>query len=326
MKRNVLRTAALALLSVAALYADEIRGPFAVRESDEGVLLLEGKTRVLFYQRKPKSLAGEFERAHYIHPLYGLDGEILTEDFPRGHLHHRGVFWTWHQVSVGGKKIGDPWMAQDFRWDVREAKTFSVDAGSIGLKTVVLWKSPQWVDPKGAQKPLVEETTRIRIHRAGDHARKIDFEITLAALEDDLRIGGSEDEKGYGGFSPRIWLPADVRFTGRGGVVKPEVTAVQAGPWLDVSGSLGAAGRTSGVAILTHPSLPVFPPPWILRDRASMQNAVYPGRAPVSLPRGKPLVLRYRLVVHRGDAAAAGIDRLQAEYETEALPRYGAAP
>ena len=143
--------------------------------------------------------------------------------------------------------------------------------------------------------------------------------ITLKALEDDLRLGGSDDEKGYGGFSPRFWLPADVRFTGRGGRIKPEVNAVQAGPWVDVSGSF-ASGKTSGIAMLAHPSLPVFPPPWILRDRASMQNPVYPGREPVLVSRAQPVVLRYRLVVHRGDAAQAGIDRLQAEYEREPLP------
>jgi len=288
-------------------------------EQDEGFVFVENGKEVMFYQRKPKSLDGKFQRANYVHPLYGLDGEILTEDFPADHLHHRGIFWTWHQVIVGEKKIGDPWLATDFSWDVREAKASRVDASSSALKLVVLWKSPSWADGAGHQKPLVRETTTIRVHRAEDDRRKIDFEISLLALENNLKIGGSEDDKGYGGFSPRIRLPEDLRIVGRKGAVEAQMLSVDAGPWLDFSGSF-QAGKVSGVAILTHPSLPGFPQRWILRKSRSMQNPVYPGRDPVLLSREKPLVLRYRLVVHRGDAQQARIDQLQREYENEAVP------
>src|SRR5262245_37625994 len=266
MKPSVLCVAALVIFLSSATPADLVKAPFEVRTSEQGVLLLESGKRVLFYQRAPRSLAGEFERSNYIHPLYGLNGEILTEDFPRDHLHHRGVFWTWHQVSVGGKSLGDPWMGKDFRWDVREVTPVPVDATSTALRTVVLWKSALLRDAAGAEKALVRETAHVRVHRAAERKRKIDFEIVLEALEDDFRLGGSDDEKGYGGFSPRFFLPADVRFTGRGGAVKPEVNAVQAGPWVDVSGTFGNGRQVSGIAMLAHPSLPVFPPPWILRD------------------------------------------------------------
>ena len=288
-------------------------------EKGEGFVFLEDGKEVLFYQRQPKSRDGKFERANYVHPLYGLDGELLTEDFPADHLHHRGIFWAWHQVIVGEKKIGDPWMAKDFSWDVREAKASRVDSSSSALKLIVLWKSPLWVDGAGLQKPLVRETTTIRVHRAAAGRRKIDFEINLLALEKNLKIGGSEDDKGYGGFSPRIRLPEDIRIVGRKGAVEAQILSVDAGPWLDFSGSFQAGG-VSGVAILTHPSVPGFPQRWIIRKSRSMQNPVYPGRHPVLLSHEKPLVLRYRLVVHRGDAQQARIDQLQREYENEAVP------
>ena len=53
-----------------------------------------------------------------------------------------------------------------------------------------------------------------------------------------------------------------------------------------------------------------------------MQNPVYPGNQPVLLPRGEPLILRYRLVIHRGDASRVKLDELQAAYENEPLPTY----
>jgi hypothetical protein len=34
---------------------------------------------------------------------------------------------------------------------------------------------------------------------------------------------------------------------------------------------------------------------------ANMQNAIYPGRQPVAVPIGKPLVLKYSLLVFQGD-------------------------
>ena len=94
-------------------------------------------------------------------------------------------------------------------------------------------------------------------------------------------------------------------------------TPVEAGPWLDFSGHFQKDGEVSGLAILCHRSLPGYPQRWILRRAQSMQNAVYPGREPVLLSREEPLVLRYRLILHRGDAQQIDLDTLQAQYNSE---------
>ena len=81
--------------------------PFQIDRQDGGYLLTEAGKAVLFYQQETQSHTetGTYPRANYIHPLYGPDGAILTEDFPPDHLHQRGVFWTWHQVWVGERPI-----------------------------------------------------------------------------------------------------------------------------------------------------------------------------------------------------------------------------
>jgi hypothetical protein len=288
-----------------------------VVEQEEGVLLAEGEANILFYQRTPKALDGKWERAGYVHPLYDLDGNVLSEDFPEDHRHHRGIFWAWHQVLVGDKPAGDGWAIVDMAWEVTEVKPLPAgkDADSVGLTATVLWKSLRLRDDAGQPLPVVREVTTIRAHRASGDVRLIDFEIRLHALVDDLRIGGSEDEKGYGGFSVRIRLPKDVRFLSRLGQLQPQVTSVEGGPWLDCVASLTDDGKPSGVAILCHPTLPDYPQRWILRNSRSMQNPMYPGREAVAIPRDKPLVLRYRLAVHRGDTEHAGVDALQRQYE-----------
>ena len=72
--------------------------------SDEGIEILENGKKVLFYQHRPKSLNGKYERAGYVHPLYSLDENILTEAFPEDHPYHHGIFWAWHQILLNDQK------------------------------------------------------------------------------------------------------------------------------------------------------------------------------------------------------------------------------
>ena len=311
------------ILSVACLLGAGAIGaaPFEqaamrVVKDPQGYWFFEGDTKVLFYQAERKALPdGQAARSNYFHPLYDLDGNVLTEDFPKDHVHHRGIFWAWHQVRIGGTSVQDQWVNRDSFWTLRDAKAES-DGRSASLALRVAWESPLFTDAAGKRRPFVEERSVTRVHRAEGARRKIDFHQRMTALVDAVEIGGSEDAKGYGGFSYRVVMPPDIRFTGADGIVTPIENAVGATPWMDVSGSYGASGK-SGITVLTHPSTTGFPQAWILRASASMQNAVYPGRHPVALPRDRPVILRYRIVLHRGELTASEINRLQAEYAAE---------
>lgn len=132
----------------------------------------------------------------------------------------------------------------------------------------------------------------------------VDFDISLLALIDGVRIGGSNDDKGYGGFSPRIKLSVDQTYRATSGDVEPTTMAIDAGPWVDVSGA------TSGITMISHSKNPGNPERWILRRRRSMQNAVFPGRHPMPLSTEIPTRLRYRLVVHDGKLDSQQIENL----------------
>ncbi|MFP6694783.1 MAG: DUF6807 family protein [Pirellulales bacterium] len=278
--------------------------------TDDGVLVTESGAKVLFYQRATKSKEGKHPRANYVHPLYDLDGNVLTEDFPADHPHHRGIFWAWHQLWVGDQQIGDGWIAKDMAWDVRSLKASHGQDGSLTIQVTVDWKSPQWHD---GQKTLVEETTSIRIYPRGGSLRKLDFDIRLQAVEPDTRLGGAENIKGYGGFSTRIKLPDTIRFSGQKGAVTPQRTPVVAGPWVDMAAEFDKSG-TSGLTVLCHPESAGYPQPWILRNNSSMQNPVWPGQHAKPLPTDRALVLRYRLVLHRGAATTETINQWHEAY------------
>jgi hypothetical protein len=272
--------------------------------ADDGVTLTDGGTSVLFYRTAPAD-PREPGRLNYVHPLYAPDGTVLTEDRPADHLHQRGVFWSWHQVIVDGKAVADGWFMKGLAFHVRE-KRFKGDAGGGGTLVV----NADWIVNSGPEVAYVaRETTKVRVHRLKNGARRIDFDTAITARADSLALGGSDDAKGYGGFSVRLVRPDRLAFGSNGKAVVPAVGPVEAGKamgfaWTpDARGSsadvpawtVGLACRANG-APLTR---------WILRRELSMQNCVFPGRAPFVLNKGQTLRLQSTLILRPATPAAA---------------------
>lgn len=309
----------LAIFAIDAMTTECLNAELTTEKTDEGYWVYEGEQKVLFYQTAARSMAGRWRRANYVHPLFDLDGNEVTEDFPRDHRHHRGVFWAWHQCLVGGRSLGDGWLCEDFEWDVQQVRTVhNLDGMKIEAK--VQWSSPKLVDHHGQPVPLVDERTAIVAGHATASYRSIDFEIELRALVPNLKLGGSADSKGYGGFSPRIRLPANPVFTSQlqfrdeAQSIEPQNDAVEGGGWVDVRGAYDDKISTRGITIMCHPSSPGFPQKWILRNSASMQNAVYPGAKPTPLDIESPWRLRYRLLLHRDSLTNTEIETLYQQY------------
>jgi hypothetical protein len=275
-----------------------VNSQVSVTKTAAGLLFTENGDSVLFYQVQPKSLNEKYERCNYIHPLWAPDGTVLTEDFPADHLHHRGIFWAWHQIYVDGKKLGDGWELKNFSQKVDHYKIRKAKSGSLKLMTEVEWKSPEYVS---GEKPFLLEKTEIVIYPAERNYRRIDFIISLKTLASNFEIGGSDDEKGYSGFSVRMKLPVDVTFTGPEGIVNPENTAVQSPGFVNVSGSVLKNNGKGGIVLLDNSQNPGYPQRWILRAKNSMQNAAFPGRNRILLNMKNPLILKYSIIVYEGE-------------------------
>jgi hypothetical protein len=305
-----LLSTALLLLTAYFIYAQG----FTFEKNEEGAWIKEDGEKVLFYQAQTRSQDGMFGRADYVHPLFNVNGHILSEDFPKDHLHHRGIFWAWHQVWIGDKKMGDAWECRDFIWDVQQFDQGQSDLNSMTLNAHMLWKSPFWKDDQGELKAFVKAKTAITVYSKMENYRVIDFEISLLALEPNLKIGGSEDKKGYSGFSVRMKMPDDLKFTSSHGKVEPQTLQIDAGSWMDISGSLNNAGQKEGIVIICNPGNPMYPEKWILRKSGSMQNPVYPGREPVAVSMETPIVLKYRLVTYVGDLQKQSLLKFVKDY------------
>lgn len=290
--RLLIVAATLCVATAAPVLADPAIGKRvdAVMADDTVTITEAGKT-VLVYRTKAADPA-EPGRLNYVHPLYAPDGTVLTEDRPADHIHHRGLFWAWHQITVNGKLVADQWFMKDIAPSVRE-KRFKGDARGGGTLTI----DADWLVKTGGELSYVAgETTKITVHPLKAGGRRIDFETTITSKVDALGLGGSDDVKGYGGFSARFVAPDRLTFASAGKTVTATNTAVAAGPsmgfaWPAGSGgpawSLGLACKANGQPITQ----------WILRKELSMQNCVFPGRAPFILKKGETLKLQETLII-----------------------------
>jgi hypothetical protein len=297
------------VLVCAFCFSAEGQGPFTFKEKPQGIELMENGRTVYFYQREPKSLNGKFICNNYIHPLYSISGDTLTDEFPADHPYHRGVYWAWHQIFIDDKSLGDGWVMENISEDVIKAIT-KISDSTARLEIDVDWMSSLWQNGKS----FVHEHSTLTVHRQNSGTRKMDFEISLRAVVPGVSIGGSDDEKGYGGFCVRIKLPGDLVFTSVNGAVTPQTLQIKSGPWMDFSGTFGNIDKKSGLTLICNQATPNYPAPWILRNVTSMQNVVFPGRQRINLPIDKSIVLKYRLVVHKGGAGDVNLAKLQEQY------------
>ncbi|MDW3648427.1 MAG: DUF6807 family protein [Bacteroidia bacterium] len=283
------------IFTLSSLSAQESIGLYA-KAKDDGIEIYRDGKAVFFYQTKTKSLDGQYPRANYIHPLYGLNGEVLTEDFPEDHLHQRGIFWAWHQMIVEDQWMADQWDCRGISWEVDKLKTKS-NQSSLEIHASINWLG--MLPSKSREEKLFREKTIIKVNGERSDAIEIEFDISITANYLGSKLGGSNDEKGYGGFSARLKLPEDISFHAKQGVVEAQNTAVEAGNWISFHGTFAPdASVQSRITIMNHPDNPSPFQGWILREKNSMQNPAWPGRHSVFFVKGKPTRLRYKLLIH----------------------------
>lgn len=245
----------------------------------------------------PAPLPAALRRSAYIHPLYGLDGETLTQDFPLDHLHHRGIFWAWPEVRLNGERI-DLWHLRGVRTRHVEIIEETADARRARLAVRNIWSQD---DSPG--EAIVTETVRILVHPADESGRAIDFDLAFENTSGNAITFAGASGKGYGGFNLR---PDAVRkpfsFTAASGPLDEDHLRYPT-PWADVSFQPAPDGPHAGAAIFQHPGNPGYPHEgWIMRHYGFL-GACWPHEEEFELGAGDTLRLRYRVYVHRGNAA-----------------------
>lgn len=273
--------------------------------SPKSLAIDEDGAPVLVYNHGTLSREGvpaSFARASYIHPLMGLDGKPITDDFPRDHYHHRGLFWAWPHVTIDGKEY-ESWVPSTLkivfeRWIRKDA----------GAERAVLALESSWV---ADGKKVAREEAEITVHPARKRSRSIDLVLTWTALEKPIVLRGAEG-KSYGGLTLRYAPQKDATITVPTGVTKEDLSVAPLA-WADLTATFeGTAGR-SGAAIFIHPSHPDHPPTWLTRHYGCLCVG-WPGVEGGTLEPGKPVRCAYRIWIHAGDATVEDLVRAYEEY------------
>ena len=291
----------LALLMIGFLVSACFAQLAFVEDTEKGTLtILDGQTDVLTYrygdQLKP-GVDPRYTQSCYIHPFFSLDGQALTDDSPSDHLHHHGLFWTWPVVRTRGLSTATwepklPRLRQHFvRWLKRDATK-----GSFILSVESAWKLE-------GKEVVAKEIVTLRIHPADKLGRVIDLELTIEAVGGPLELQGTHDQnKGYGGlcFRGAPMFTGATLTTDEGPLKEDAVhTPFQ---WADLS------TQELGIAVFVSPDHPGLPAKWMIRNSyAGIINVSWPGLTAVALKPGEPVVLRYRIYVHRGDPVAGDV-------------------
>lgn len=249
-----------------------------VRQANDGVLLVDGEEPALFYRTRSAD-AAEPWRVNYIHPLWSLAGAELTENAPQDHPHHRGLFWAWRRILVDGSQVADGWVGSGLRLDTRVSEARVLPDGSAEILATSRW----FVPLAGRDEPVIEESAQIRLFPDMQRQRRLEVTITLRALRQGVAIGGTADEKGYGGPSIRLGHADEMDISSGGRPLVATVGPVGTGPVVNFAWRRAFPQWAQRVAVTCEIDGRPWTS-WILRQELSMQNCAFPGSEPFVIP------------------------------------------
>jgi hypothetical protein len=290
------------LSAMAAAEADAVAAasPFRFEQVDDCTLqCMEGERQIYAYNHG--TITGKHvpetdhrrTRSSYVHPVWGLDGEILTDDFPKDHYHHHGVFWTWPHVGVGGEEY-DLWAGNNIhdrfvRWLARKT----------GPGGALLGVENGWF--VGERKVMVEKVwiraaCRTSKESPAGEGRALDFEFCWIPVDRPITLWGAGG-KSYGGMTMRFGPQTDTQITVSSGKTTEDLKEAPLA-WADMSARFAGRDTFSGAAILVHPTHPDYPPTWLTRHYGVLCVG-WPGVHSQTFEPGVPIRTSYRVWVHR---------------------------
>lgn len=228
-------------------------------------------------------------RSDYIHPLYGLDGALLTNDWPDGgHPHHRGIFWAWPEVRYG-EQLGDIYALQRVFARPSGKVKFSKDPEYAEVDAENLW---MWEE----EEAIVRENAIIRVYRSTKDSRIIDLTIKLLALKDSVTLA-TRFTNSYGGLNIRMQSPEQQHIS----YFTDDAGSEPRRAWSDFSGIFEGDESKSGLMVLQHKENPEYPGAWRdYPDLAWVQPTFPTPESRYLLSKSEALILRYRLIIHAG--------------------------
>ena len=244
----------------------------------------------------------------YFWPVNGpASGKSITTETSQPYPHHHSLFFGCDRVNGGNY-----WQESNERGQIvsRGPKLIKASGDCVIFIDECFWQQPE-------KEPIIRDMRKVVITAPNEEVRFIDFEISLEPLTDILIL-----KSNHALFSARLVPELSVKSGGTlvnaEGKTGEKDTWGVASPWCDYSGT--RRGVTEGIAILQHPRNRWFPAKWFTRDYGffspTPMNWLKDNR--LELAKGQKLTLRYRVVVHAGNARSADIEGIFKRYKKTA--------
>ena len=249
-------------------------------------------------------------RSNYIHPVFGLNGEILTRDWSKDHPHHRGIYWAWPEVDFGSER-GDLHALQ---------KVFARPTGRIKIENGQNYAQIEaeniWITEKGLNT-IVRELSLIRAYRKTEEGRMIDLAFLFEGLKDSVTIARRGTEH-YGGLNIRMMTPKEQKISYHNDVEGQ----VPRRSWSDLSGIFAGNEEASGMTVFQHKDNTEYPGEWIEYPDLSWVQPTFPtSKTRYELIPGEQLILRFRVFLHSGMTPDVQVlNQLWDEYNSTSKP------
>ena len=203
-------------------------------------------------------------RSNYIHPLFGLAGEILTRDWSKDHPHHRGIYWAWPEVDYGNK-----------RSDLHALQhIFARPTGRLMIQDAAAYAQIEaenlWIMQDDLM-PIVIEHTIIRAYPEKNNRRIVDLAFRFMGLRDSIMIA-RRGTNAYGGLNIRMMTPKSQSLSYH----TDEVGNIPRRAWSDLSGVFTGNEAYSGITVFQHNENPEYPGQWVEYPELSWVQPTFP--------------------------------------------------
>jgi len=316
---------ALAILSL-SLSGATLRGAEAVelkRQGDRIEVRIGEKPFTTYY-------FGSDSPKPYLHPLRSAQGTVVTRGWPmvknilgesHDHPHHRALFFAHGDINgVDFWGEGEPGRAAQ----TAHGQFYSSEELPKGrtafrkLDEAAGGTIRAEFDLVGPDEKTMGEETQEYVFSGDESTRTIDCTFTLTANHGQLKMGDTKE----GTFAIRLVkaleAPTGHMLNSEGKVGEKQIWGKRA-DWVDYSGRV--QGEELGIAVFDNPGNIKHPTYWHAREYGLFavnpfgEHDFYndPKRdGSVTIPANQSLTLRYRVLIHEGDAAEA---KVAAKYE-----------
>lgn len=294
-----------ALLASVGAFGLVLSGAFApgaarAAGADEVELSLKGDSLDVTVDGKPFTVYhfAKTQKKPYFWPVRGPEGQVMTRPLekPRDHPHHKGLWFSVDEVN------GIKFWAEGGKIENESVEPIVAKGNPARFKVV-----NNWLGKDG--QPILIESTTISIFAN----RVIAYDAVLTAGKGSVTFGDTKE--GFFGFRMvnSMREPSGGKVENAEGLHGTKDCWGKTSEWVDYYGNV--EGKTVGVAIFDNPKN-FRPSRYHVRDYGLFSispfgESAYTGgknpAAPVLLPPGKSLRLRYALYIHDGDTKSANV-------------------